>query len=330
VGEPAAAFRSHQLSDWEVERSPDGGVVSLRLRDSELLAGEARPLDEEAAPWVVTLEVDRVRIEPARFEIAQSMVWPFRYETGMELVARGKDVTPPGLDVPFELKPAFSVRLDWPSSRVAVSIAWDELRMPTAALTLRSNPSRVVLTIGARTSGTVRPVSWWVNIRDGNRGSKIEVVDYDPAWPAIYREEAAAIRRVLGDQVAALEHGGSTSVPGLAAKPIIDMWAALRAPIREDDIQAMAALGYEYLGESALPDQDFFVKRASPSYHLHCYPAGHPEWDRHLAFRDWLRAHPEGAAAYASLKRELAKRFPADALAYTEAKSEFIQEALGN
>jgi GrpB-like predicted nucleotidyltransferase (UPF0157 family) len=305
-------------------------VVSLRLRGAELLAGEARPLDAGAAPWVITPEVDRVRVEPDRFEIAQSMVWPFRYETGMELVARGKDVTPPDLDIPFELKPAFSVRLAWPSIGVAVSIAWDELRMPTAALTLRSNPSRVVLTIGARTSGTVRPVSWWVNIRDGNRGSKIEVVDYDPAWPAIYREEAAAIRRVLGDQVAALEHGGSTSVPGLAAKPIIDMWAALRAPIREDDIQAMAALGYEYLGESALPDQDFFVKRASPSYHLHCYPAGHPEWDRHLAFRDWLRAHPDGAVAYGSLKRDLARRFPADALAYTEAKSDFILDALGN
>jgi len=330
VAEAAAAFPSHQLSDWEVQPSLDGGLASLRLRGVELLAGEAKPLDNRAAPWLVTVEEDRVRVEPARFEIAQSMVWPFRYETGMELVARGKDVTPPEFDVAFELKPAFTVRLAWPSNGVAVSIAWDELRLPTAALTLRLNPSRVELTIGARTSGTVRPVSWWVNIRDGNRGRKIEVVDYDATWPALFREEAAAIRRALGDQVTALEHGGSTSVPGLAAKPIIDMWAALRGPIGEDDIKAMDSLGYEYLGESALPDQDFFVKRASPSYYLHCYPAGHPEWDRHLAFRDWLRAHPEGAAAYASLKRELAKRFPADALAYTEAKSEFIQEALGN
>jgi len=318
------------LSDWEVERSPQGGLVSLRLRGTELLAGETRAVDEGAAPWVVTLEDDRVRVEPARFELAQSMVWPFRYESGMELVARGNDVTPRGLDVPLELKPAFTVRLAWPSSGVAVSIAWDELRMPTAALTLRSNPSRVELTIGARTSGTVRPVSWWVNIRDGNRGRKIEVVDYDPAWPDQFREEVVAIKRALGDHVVALEHGGSTSVPGLAAKPIIDMWASLAAPLREEDIDAMVAIGYEYLGESALPDQDFFVKRASISYHLHCYPAGHPEWDRHLAFRDWLRTHPDGAAAYARLKRELAKRFPADALAYTEAKSEFILEALGN
>lgn len=302
----------------------------MRLRDTELLAGEAKPLDAGTAPWAVTLEVDRVRVEPARFEIAQSMVWPFRYEIGMELVARGKDVTPPGIDVPFELKPAFTVRLVWPSTGVAVSIAWDEVRLPTAALTLRSNPSRVELTIRARASGTVRLASWWVNIRDGARGRKVEVVDYNPAWPAQFREEEAAIKRVLGSQVVALEHGGSTSVPGLAAKPIIDMWAALRSPLRQEDVQAMAALGYEYLGESALPDQDFFVKRTPRVCHLHCYPAGHPEWHRHLAFRDWLRAHPKGASSYASLKRELAARFPADILAYTEAKSDFILEALGN
>lgn len=318
------------MIDWEVERSPDGGLISLRLRGTELLAAEARPLDDRAAHWVVTPEVDRVRVEPVRFEIAQSMVWPFRYEPGMELVARGNDVTPSGLDVPLELKPAFTVRLAWPSNGIAVSIAWDELRLPTAALTLRSNPSRAVLTIGARTSGTVRPVSWWVNIRDGTRGRKVEVVDYDPAWPALFRDEEAAIKRALGDQVVLLEHGGSTSVPGLAAKPIIDIWAALRSPLRDEDIKAMAAIGYEYLGESALPDQDFFVKRAPRACHLHCYPAGHPEWDRHLAFRDWLRTHPEGAAAYASLKRELAARFPADALAYTEAKSDFILDALSS
>jgi GrpB-like predicted nucleotidyltransferase (UPF0157 family) len=275
-------------------------------------------------------DVDRMRVEPARFELAQSMIWPFRYETGMELVARGKDVTPPALDVQCELKPAFTVRLVWPLSRVAVSIAWDELRLPTAALTLRSNPSRLELTIGGRTSGDVRPVSWWVQIVDGSGRQTIEVVDYDPAWPAEFQEEQAEVTRVLGDLIVALEHGGSTSVPGLAAKPIIDMWAALRVPLRERDINAMAAIGYEYLGESALPDQDFFVKRMPRVCHLHCYPFGHPQWDRHLAFRDWLRTHPEGAAAYARLKRDLAKRFAADRLAYTEAKSEFIESALTN
>jgi GrpB-like predicted nucleotidyltransferase (UPF0157 family) len=318
------------LSDWEVEPDATGGIASIRLRGTELLAGAAGTLDSGGAPWLVTLDVDRVRVGPARFELTQSMVWPFRYEAGMELVARGKAVTPLRLDVRYELKPAFSVRLGWPSSAIAVSIAWDEPRLPTAALSLRSNPSRAELTIGALASGEVRPVSWWVVIVDGSGARTTEVVDYDPAWPAQFEQEREEVWRALGEVLVAVEHGGSTSVPGLAAKPIIDMWAALRAPLREEDITAMAAIGYEYLGESALPDQDFFVKRTPRVCHLHCYPFGHPEWDRHLAFRDWLRTHPEGAVAYASLKRELADRFGGDRLAYTEAKSDFIEAALTN
>lgn len=318
------------MSDWEIEPNATGGIASIRLRGSELLAGEAGTLDPGGAPWLVTLEEDRMRVGPARFELAQSMIWPFRYETGMDLVARGKDVTLPALDVPSELKPAFTVRLVWPSSRVAVSIAWDEPRLPTAALTLRSNPSRVELTIGALASGDVRPVSWWVLIVDGSGARTTEVVDYDPAWPAQFEQERGEVWRALGEVLVAVEHGGSTSVLGLAAKPIIDMWAALRSPLREGDIRAMAEIGYDYLGESALPDQDFFVKRTPRAFHLHCYPFGHPQWDRHLAFRDWLRTHPEGAAAYARLKRDLAQRFAADRLAYTEAKSDFIEAALTN
>jgi GrpB-like predicted nucleotidyltransferase (UPF0157 family) len=318
------------LTEWQVDPNATGGISSIRFRGAELLAGEAGTIDAGAAPWLVTLDADRMRVGPARFELAQSMIWPFRYEAGMDLVARGKDVTPPALGVPYELKPAFTVRLVWPSSGVAVSIAWDELRLPAAALTLRSNPTRVELRIERRTSGDVRPVSWWVQIVDGSGARTIEVVDYDPAWPLQFQEQQAEVRRVLGDLIVALEHGGSTSVPNLAAKPIIDMWAALRAPLREQDIEAMAGIGYEYLGESALPDQDFFVKRTPPACHLHCYPFGHPQWDRHLGFRDWLRTHPEGAAAYARLKRDLAERFPADRLAYTEAKSDFIEAALTN
>jgi GrpB-like predicted nucleotidyltransferase (UPF0157 family) len=276
------------------------------------------------------VDADRVRIEPARFELAQSMVWPFHFEPGMEVIVRGKDLMPLLGDAPLELKPAFTARLSWPSSGVAVSIAWDELRLPTAALTLRSNPSRVELTITPGNIRTIRPVSWWVDVRDGNGARTIEVVDYDPAWPAQFEEKKAELLRGFGDLLVAVEHGGSTSVPGLAAKPIIDVWVALRAPLHERDIQAMAAIGYEYLGESALEDQDFFVKRVPPVCHVHCYPAGHREWHRHLAFRDWLRTHQDGAAAYASLKRDLAQRFAGDRLAYTEAKSDFIEAALSS
>jgi GrpB-like predicted nucleotidyltransferase (UPF0157 family) len=318
------------LSDWECEASAAGRIASIRVRGFQLLRGEAGPLDADAVQWQVTLGDDRVRVEPARFELAQSMLWPFRYEPGMEVIVRGKDVMPLRSEAQVDLSRAFTARLSWPSSGVAVSIAWDELRLAKAALALRSNPSRVELTIGPGKPRTTRPVSWWVEIRDGGGARTIDVVDYDMAWPLRFDEEKIRLRRALGDVIVAVEHGGSTSVPGLAAKPVIDIWAALRVPLREEDIQAMAAIGYQYFGESAFENQDFFVKGVPPVYNVHCYPVGDPGWDRHLRFRDWLRSHPDGAAAYAKLKRELAMRFGADRLAYTEAKSDFIEAALAS
>jgi GrpB-like predicted nucleotidyltransferase (UPF0157 family) len=328
--ELAAGSRSsrRQLSDWKLEPSAAGGIASIRLRGYELLASDARPVDAGAARWRIADHLDRVRVEPDRFEVAQSMVWPFRHEPDMEVVVRGRDLMPPLRDAAHVLRNEFSVRFGWPSSGVAVSIAWDEPRLQSAVLTLRSDPDRVVLAIGAGNYREVRQASWWVHVRDGSGAKTIEVVDYDPAWPASFRQEGAKVRLALGDQVMALEHGGSTAVPGLAAKPIIDMWAALKAALSAADVAAMAAIGYEHLGEGGLEDQELFVKRQPPVCHLHCYPAGHPELDRHLAFRDWLLANPDGAAAYGRLKRDLARRFAADRVAYTEAKSDFIQGAI--
>lgn len=316
------------MSDWEVERGSMGGITSIRIRGFELLAGEARSLEKPgAAPWQVTLGEDRVRVEPARFELAQSMVWPFRHEHGMEVVVRGKNLTLPSRER-LDLDPMSSVRLSWPSSGIGVSVGFDAPRLNKAALMLCSGPPRVELLLGPGQSRAVRQLSWFVVVRDGSGAPTIEVVDYNPAWPAHFEEERVTLKRALGEQLVAVDHGGSTSVPGLAAKPIIDMWAALRSPLRQPDIDAMAAIGYEYLGELGLADQDLFVKRSPRVCHVHCYRAGHPELDRHLAFRDWLRAHPEGAAAYRRLKRELARRFAADPMAYTDAKSDFIEDAL--
>lgn len=157
----------------------------------------------------------------------------------------------------------------------------------------------------------------------------IEVVDYDPAWPHQFEVEKQRIAEALGEVLVTLEHGGSTAVPGLAAKPIIDMWAALRGQMDPEHIQALARIGYEHFGEFGLAGRDYFVKTSPTACHLHCYPTGHPAWNRHLAFRDWLRTNPEGARAYAQLKRDLAIRFGNDRGAYTDAKSSFINSAIG-
>jgi GrpB-like predicted nucleotidyltransferase (UPF0157 family) len=316
------------VSDWEFEPSAGGGIGSIRVRDTELLAAEARRLDSSAARWRVTTGSDRVRVVPEAFEVAQSMVWPFRHEPGMDVVVRGKDLMPLSPGHPIVMKAGFTLRLAWPSTGLAVSIAWDEPRLSWSAAEMKTGPARIEVQIAGGDREDLRPASWWVEVRDGSGSRTVEVVEYDPAWPEHFHRLAAELKGVLGDKVLEIEHGGSTAVPGLAAKPIIDIWAALGSPIRPQDIEAMAAIGYEYLGESALEDQDFFVKLAAPVCHLHCYPDAHPQWDRHLAFRDWLRANPVGAAAYGRLKRELAIRFAADRLAYTEAKSDFIEAAL--
>jgi GrpB-like predicted nucleotidyltransferase (UPF0157 family) len=318
-----------EQDEWQIEWTP-AGIDSIRLRGTEILASTARPTDVSAAPWHLDARGDRgIWIQPASFELTQSMVWPFRYEREMEVVARGINLMPFAPELMRALEAEFTVRLEWPSSRVAISIGWDPDRLLSASLTRRTEPPRLELALGAMSGRKVRPESWWVMVRDGKGLHPIEVVDYDPTWPIQFETEKARIEQALGELLSVLEHAGSTAVPGLAAKPIIDMWAALRGPLTPTHIRAMANMGYEHFGEYGLAGRDYFVKSSPPLCHLHCYPVGHPDWNRHLAFRDWLRAHPEGAQAYAGVKRYLALRFSGDLMAYTEAKSNFIESAIG-
>jgi GrpB-like predicted nucleotidyltransferase (UPF0157 family) len=151
--------------------------------------------------------------------------------------------------------------------------------------------------------------------------SEVLVVDWDPAWPERAEEEAAAVGEALG--AVEVEHIGSTSVPGLSAKPVLDLLAGLH-PLNAGPaaVAAMRALGYEYLGEHGLPGRLFF--RKSPerrTHHVHAVELGGTEWLRHLAFRDYLRAHPEEAARYGEAKRALARAVAGDWDAYTERKT---------
>jgi GrpB-like predicted nucleotidyltransferase (UPF0157 family) len=162
----------------------------------------------------------------------------------------------------------------------------------------------------------------------------IIIVDYDPRWPQMFREEKQRIEAAIGRWLAGVEHVGSTSVPGLAAKPIIDIMPALRS--LEDTphiIGPMRRLGYQYFPEyeDDLPERRYFRRpagqefRGGGTHHVHVVEATSGFWRRHIAFRDHLRAHPEAAAEYAALKRDLAARFGADREGYTEAKTDFIR-----
>ena len=158
----------------------------------------------------------------------------------------------------------------------------------------------------------------------------VAVVEYDPRWPARYDEERERLAAALGDDAAVIEHIGSTAVPGLAAKPIIDILvAARRFPLGASHVAAMEALGYEHLGEYGIPGRAYF-RRRSPrprTHHVHVYAAGYDRIRAHLLFRDYLRAHPMEAARYGDLKRELARRH-LDPAAFQTGKSAFIVEVL--
>ncbi len=158
----------------------------------------------------------------------------------------------------------------------------------------------------------------------------IVVTEYDPGWPSAFEALRARVAGVLGDLALAIEHVGSTSVPGLAAKPIIDIDVVVRGP---DDIpaaiQAFATIGYVHLGDLGIAGREAFRQPPGPSeHHLYVCPLGGRELPRHLAFRDYLRTHPEAADAYAALKRAAALRFSNDIDGYVAAKTEFIEGIL--
>ncbi len=164
---------------------------------------------------------------------------------------------------------------------------------------------------------------------------EIEIVAYDPRWPALFAEEAARLRAALpAELILGLEHFGSTAVPGLAAKPIIDILIAVRslAEAQERAIEPLEALDYAFWYDNPKTDRMYFVKGMPPygtrrTHHVHMTETSGEMW-RRLAFRDHLRAHSEDARRYERLKRELAAAHRDDREAYTDAKAAFVAEIM--
>ncbi len=157
---------------------------------------------------------------------------------------------------------------------------------------------------------------------------EVQVVPYDPSWPSRYRREAALLREALGDCLVEIHHIGSTSVPGLWAKPIIDILPVVTA-VEEADRRraALEALGYEYLGEFGIPGRRYLRKGGEHRTHqVHLFgQESRDEIRRHLAVPAYLRCHPDAARDYAQLKRRLARRFPRDIDGYCDGKDAFVK-----
>ena len=162
------------------------------------------------------------------------------------------------------------------------------------------------------------------------RPEPIRVVDYDAGWPDEYEALSARVCEVLGPLVLRIEHVGSTAVPGLAAKPIVDLYAVVEAELIPEAIVRLAALGYVHEGELGIPGRAAFAWPTSePRHHLYVCAPDHDGLEELVRFRDHLRAHPDDAAAYGELKKGLAKEHRDDRDAYSRGKDAFVNGILG-
>ncbi len=155
----------------------------------------------------------------------------------------------------------------------------------------------------------------------------IELVPHNPGWAAQFDAEAAEIRHILGKNCRALHHIGSTAIPGIYAKPVIDILAEVKELGKVDNLNpAFEALGYVCMGEYGIPGRRFYWKSKSKrTHHIHLFESGSSEIIRHLVFRDYMIQHLEAAQGYSWIKRCLAEQFPTDIEAYINGKAQFIR-----
>lgn len=159
---------------------------------------------------------------------------------------------------------------------------------------------------------------------------RIQMVPYNPEWRQEFSREAAQLTNTLGENVVAVHHIGSTAIPNIYAKPVLDVLLVVHNHAALDAKQAqMEALGYEARGELGIPERRFFRRGNADgdrTHQIHTFEAGSPQITRHLAFRDYMIAHPDTAQAYSDLKRTLAAQHPNDIEAYMDGKDDFVQE----
>ena len=159
------------------------------------------------------------------------------------------------------------------------------------------------------------------------------IVPYNPSWADTFNTEADLLYETIPFRNITIEHIGSTSVVGLSAKPIIDIMVGFEAlNDANTSIHAIESLDYQYIPEyeAVIPDRRYFHKPVSPprNFHLHCTAIHSNFWIKQIAFRDYLRSHPQACADYRQLKQSLAEQYRNDRTAYTDAKTDFIESIL--
>ena len=170
----------------------------------------------------------------------------------------------------------------------------------------------------------------------GLKRGTVKIVPYNPAWAQIFEQEKLALKKMFGDRILAIEHVGSTAVPELPAKPIIDINVAITSLIDvQDFIEKLPTLGYQYLPNRSypVPEYDyrhFFIKgpESNRTHHLKLIELYNKEWKDSILFRDYLRLNKEARDRYTTLKQQLTEKYADDRASYTEGKTEFIHEII--
>lgn len=156
---------------------------------------------------------------------------------------------------------------------------------------------------------------------------QVIVTPYQSSWPEAFQQAKEQLETIFGDRLLEVHHIGSTAVPGLSAKPILDILPVVDSL---DGIEAfdaaMEQIGYEAKGEFGMPGRRYYRKGGdNRTHHIHLYADGNPEIIRHVVFRDYLRQHPEEVEAYSTIKERLAHQYPEDISAYIAGKDSFVK-----
>ena len=155
------------------------------------------------------------------------------------------------------------------------------------------------------------------------------MVPYNPQWKKAFEAESQQIAKVLAENLVVMHHIGSTAIPHIYAKPVIDFLIEVSSlELVTEQTPGMEVLGYEAMGAMGIVGRRYFRKENPPgirTHNVHVYEVDSPEIERHLAFRDYMIAHPEDAEKYSQLKQELAQKYPQDLEGYMDGKDEFIK-----
>jgi len=157
---------------------------------------------------------------------------------------------------------------------------------------------------------------------------RVGVVSYNPNWKEMYKEESEKIKNILNDIIIDIHHIGSTAIPGIKAKPVIDILVEVKDIEGVDQYNhKMRELGYEVMGEYGIPKRRFFRKGENKrTHHIHIFQVGNEEIGRHINFKEYLIACPDKAREYSKLKEKLVNKYTYDVKNYTNGKSDFIKE----